>query len=955
MRILGRNLAAARSGRGGAVFLVGESGIGKSRLAAATTELAYTSGMGLMRGRASSIGLAAPFRPLTEAILSLLRTDPVEPADLGSYGPILGRLVPEWDTPETGRNGESLVVLGEAMLRLIGLAGRDRGCLLNLDDLHEADPETLAVLEYLIDNAELHPMLLLGSIRDEDCPAMTLVRAASRRGSCELIELERLSRSQLPQVAADCLGIEPSLLPDSVTDLLWAGSFGNPFMAEELVTAMVADDVLIEDSGKWHIVENTGTPVSTGLARPLARRVAQLGTRTRELLSMAAAFGLRFPLSVVQRVTGLTDRDLLTLLQNDVAGQLVAPDEQTAGWYAFHHNLSREAVLATLEDDEHARFAATLADTVEAMYPGLPGEWCEIAARLRLDARDRTAAGDLFTEVGRRALALGAATSAVALLDRALEYLPHEAASRASALELLLHALAEAGLVERALASVSELDRVASLTPRRRAELHTHLAWAATVAGRTDDGLAQVEVARALLGPDASTEDVAPIDVVAAHLVLDVAGPDQLAVAESLARQAAKVAEAVPLPVVACQAWQLLGGITRHRDPGEATACLERARSLAVRHGLPIWEIHALIRLGNDDALRAGDISRLERARDQAARVGAVTAKYQAQASIALHSVLHGEHAAAGSLTARVLAETTRLKLLETTQYVLLTRAVLAGHRGNRRELDSALDEFTRWGGDLGQHAPRVHGLAAAFCALLEEDMPRALDEQAQAVASEVNGSSQYFLSGRYGLHVLLRVLARRADRSDVDAVTVNPASALRWDRQFSLFASAVLHGRAGSAGQAVQAMTEALAAGAPYAMSRHLGLRLVSEAALADGWGDPVSWLRTAEDHFHRTDVPAVAGACRALLRKAGARVPQRRNGADTIPPELRSAGVTVREYEVLTLLVGRLGNREIADRLHLSPRTVERHVCNLMTKTGLPNRIALGEFAAEFIDGIA
>jgi len=80
---------------------------------------------------------------------------------------------------------------------------------------------------------------------------------------------------------------------------------------------------------------------------------------------------------------------------------------------------------------------------------------------------------------------------------------------------------------------------------------------------------------------------------------------------------------------------------------------------------------------------------------------------------------------------------------------------------------------------------------------------------------------------------------------------------------------------------------------------------------------------------------------------------VPQRRSGADRIPPELRSAGVTVREYEVLGWLVGRLGNHEIAAQLHLSPRTVERHVCNLMNKTGLPNRIALGEFAAGLVDG--
>ena len=72
------------------------------------------------------------------------------------------------------------------------------------------------------------------------------------------------------------------------------------------------------------------------------------------------------------------------------------------------------------------------------------------------------------------------------------------------------------------------------------------------------------------------------------------------------------------------------------------------------------------------------------------------------------------------------------------------------------------------------------------------------------------------------------------------------------------------------------------------------------------------------------------------------------RRVPFDEIPQSLRSAGVTAREYEVLQLLIERLGNREIADRLHLSQRTVEKHVSSLISKTGLPNRVALSKFAA-------
>jgi DNA-binding CsgD family transcriptional regulator len=558
-------------------------------------------------------------------------------------------------------------------------------------------------------------------------------------------------------------------------------------------------------------------------------------------------------------------------------------------------------------------------------------------------------AGPLFAEAGRRALAQGAAGSAVALLDRARGLLADaDAGTRAGVLESLLYALAEAGLVERALASANLLDELGGgLDPRRRAHLHTRLAWAAAVTGRYADGQAQVELARALLGPDAAPPDTAQVDVVAAHLALDLPGPHQLRTAEELARRAATIAEATPLPVVACQAWQLLGALTRPRDPDETTACLERARSIAVRHDLTIWEIHALVRLGNDDALRDGGLERLEQARRLASRAGAVIARYQAEASLALQAILRGEFDTATALIDQILAATTRLKLVETTQYVLLLRAVQAGHRGRRRQMRQALAEFRHWGGDQAQHAPRVHGLAGTFCALLEEDRHRALEESTRALRAEEANPTIFHLAGRYGLDLLLRALDGAADWSAYRSVTANPASRMRWDRQFAAFARAVLAGRAGRSEEATAAVAEALRLGEPFPTGRHLGLRLVSEAVLADGWGRPVEWLRTAEDHFHSLEVTAVAGACRALLRRAGVTAVQRRAGVAQIPAELRSAGVTAREYEVLQLLGGRLSNREIADRLHLSPRTVEKHVASLMAKTGQPDRIALAALA--------
>ncbi|MFG1645170.1 ATP-binding protein, partial [Amycolatopsis sp. NPDC049252] len=499
LRVVDDALSAARDGRGGAVFVVGESGIGKSRLITEGIELANTAGMALLRGRASAIGPSVSFRPFTEAILHLLRTEPVEPSALGSYATVLGRLVPEWCDPPAGPAVESPVTLGEAVLRLTGVAGEGRGCLLALDDLHDADTASLAMLEYLIDNVDRQPTLLLCGLRETDGAALALVRDAAQRGRGRLIEPARLTRADLRALVGARLDTDPETVPAEALELVWAGSAGNPFLAEEVVTALVQEKVVVREGALWGLADRADPVLPPALARPLATRIAGLDERTRDVLSAAVLFGPRFPLAALARATGLTEDDVVGLLRDDLAGPLVEPDTGT-GWYAFRHPLGRAAVLAQLGDDDRVRLAARAADAVDSLHPGLPGEWCELAATLRLAADQRPAAGRLFAESGRRALDRGATTAAVALLSQAWELLAGDPASRADTLEQLLLALAEDGLVDRALSSVAALDQFDGLTPARRAVLHTRLAWALEVAGRVDEALAQVDTARALLG-----------------------------------------------------------------------------------------------------------------------------------------------------------------------------------------------------------------------------------------------------------------------------------------------------------------------------------------------------------------------------------------------------------------------------------------------------------------------
>ncbi|MBP2319921.1 DNA-binding CsgD family transcriptional regulator [Kibdelosporangium banguiense] len=948
---LTRAIAAARASRGGAVFLVGEPGIGKSRLAAEAAGIAFAAGVRVLRGRGSTIGPIVPFRPLTEALLSLYRTGspPDDPA-LGPYRAILGRLIPDLQQDAQPSVGDSLVVLGEAVLRLLTVSGRDGGCLLVLEDLQHADAETLAIVEYLTDNLADLPILLLGTSRDEQCAALDLARSAAQRRSASVVRLDRLAHVDIALFAASCLETTTEELPAEITGRLAEYSAGIPFVLEELLHQLVHDGVITRGIDGWRVTGEIRAEVPETVTRGVINRAEQLGPQGSMLISVAAVLGDRFPLSVVGRVTDLDDRTMLAHLRAGVAAQLVIPDEASPDWYAFRHPLTAEALRSALNPADRAEYSRRAVEAVQELHPGLPGEWCQLVATMQLDAGETVSAVGLFAEAGRRALADGAAGSAVMLLDRANKLAADTSAEvKAEVLEALLYALAEAGELERARALVNTLDELGGqgLGPVQRSALHCRLAWVAYLAGQGGEGMNQLQAARAALGPDAREEHIAPIDAIDANITF-YSGHDQGAAAERLARRALQAAERAGLPMVACDSLQILGVIVRERDLAESSTYLERARSLAEQHRSPILRVYALVRLAGNHWLSTADPTLLEQAAEEARRVGAVSVGYNIDANLAIHTVLSGDFASAVPMIERCQRDVVRLKLTPLVRYMLMVEATLAAHQGKRTDMEQILAEFVRWDGEQSQEMPLVLGFSRTFCALLDEDRSSARGELRNLLDLVSDLPPMFHLAGQHGMNLLLSVLDGDAGWPDYERVAATVPSKMRWNRQFVEWSRAILLGRDGDTEGAMAAAESALDSASAYDMACHLGQRLVAEAAIEDGWGDPVAWLRTAEEYFHQLSVPPVASACRSLLRQIGAPVKQRRHGMDQVPDDLRAIGVTVREHEVLQLLVDRLTNKAIANRLHISPRTVEKHVASLILKAEVADRVELSNFAA-------
>lgn len=168
--------------------------------------------------------------------------------------------------------------------------------------------------------------------------------------------------------------------------------------------------------------------------------------------------------------------------------------------------------------------------------------------------------------------------------------------------------------------------------------------------------------------------------------------------------------------------------------------------------------------------------------------------------------------------------------------------------------------------------------------------------------------------------------------------------------RELLLAAEAVALGRAGDRGGAAARFAEADAAlgRRQGGFRRALTRLLVAPAALADGWGEPLPWLRENLATFEAKNLDALARRCRTILRDAGAPVPRRgRSDTAAVPPELAAMGITGREVDVLALVATGATNREVGKRLFISVRTVDKHVERILQKVGT-SRAGLAEVAS-------
>src|SRR5215211_5871255 len=378
MAALESALARARDGVGQVVGVVGEAGIGKSRLCYEFGERCRRSGIEVWAAQCTARGARQPLLLVRELVRSAfgvtdwdseravrakvagraLLLDPPLEGELPLILELLG-ISGDGVSTGSGEDGERLF----ATLRRLLLGGRTADPrMIVVEELRWIDPPSEAFLKSLVEALPSTPTLLLATFRPE-------YRAGWLRTSgYTSLPLRPLDERSLAALLRDQLGTDASLdplaarLPDRVG--------GNPFFLEELIRHLHESGSLEGDRGALR----AAAPIDEAALPPtvqavLTARIDRLAERDKTVLQAAAVIGHQFTEPLLAHVTGLDGKELRASLRALVRAGLIVRRTTTAGGYAFKHDLTQEVAYHSELRDRRARIHRAVARALEQQHP----------------------------------------------------------------------------------------------------------------------------------------------------------------------------------------------------------------------------------------------------------------------------------------------------------------------------------------------------------------------------------------------------------------------------------------------------------------------------------------------------------------------------------------------------------------------------------------------------------
>jgi class 3 adenylate cyclase/tetratricopeptide (TPR) repeat protein len=498
----------AAEGHGQVAAVVGEAGVGKSRLVYEFIHSHRLQSWLVLESTSVSYGKATSYLPVIDLLKGYFRIQ--ERDDLRAVRekvtgklfaldeglkPLLPALLALLDLPvddaawaalDPGQRRQRTL---DAIKRLLLREAREQPLLLIFEDLHWIDGETQVVLDGLVESLGSARLLLLVNYRPE------YRHAWGGKTYYSQIRLDTLPAESAGALLEALLGNDPVLTP--LKQLLVKR--GNPFFLEETVRTLVETKVLVGERGAYRL----GRPVPSiqvpaTVQAILAARIDRLAPEDKRLLQVASVVGTDVPFALLQAVADLPDEALRDGLDRLQAAEFLYeaglyPDLE----YAFTHALTHEVTYSSLLHDRQRELHARTVGAIERLHRDRIGEHIERLAHHALRGELREKAVGYLRQAGLKAFARRATSEARAWFDRALEVLtalPESPSTLSQALDIRLElrlVLNSLGEARQALQRTREAEAIAERLDddRRRGRVCALATNVYTLLGDLDEAL----------------------------------------------------------------------------------------------------------------------------------------------------------------------------------------------------------------------------------------------------------------------------------------------------------------------------------------------------------------------------------------------------------------------------------------------------------------------------------
>ena len=507
------------TGHGQVVAVIGEAGVGKSRLLYEFTRSHHTHGWLLLEGSSVSYGKAMPYLPVRELLKAyfqieardegqrirekvtgkLLTLDPALGATLPAFLTLLDVPLddPSWQALDPPQRRQRTL---DAMKRLLLRESQAQPLLLVFENLHWLDAETQTLLDSLIEGLPTARVLLLVNYRPE------YTHGWESKTSYTQLRLDPLPPESADELLQAVLGNDASLA--LLKRFLIERTEGNPFFLEESVRALVETGVLVVERSAYRLAKPlVSLQVPATVQAVLAARIDRLPPDEKRLLQAAAVIGTNVPFTLLQAIAEVPEEPLhLGLTHLQAAEFLYKTRLFPEIEYTFKHALTHQVAYESLLQERRRALHARIVEAIEALTGDRVAEQVERLAHhaLRGEVWDKALA--YFRQAGEKALARSAYREAVGAFEQALSALRHlperpdtleHAIDLRLALRTALHPSGDAGGI---LAYLREAEALAAALDdsRRLGQVSMFLSQHFYVMGAHDQAIASGQRALAL-------------------------------------------------------------------------------------------------------------------------------------------------------------------------------------------------------------------------------------------------------------------------------------------------------------------------------------------------------------------------------------------------------------------------------------------------------------------------